>query len=64
MLTRSLVTSVLPRSERRSRLMPSGWRQLAGRLSTVRSRSLRIQNRADAVRARCEQRHAYGRRDA
>ena len=64
MLTRSLVTSVLPRP--RSRSLPGlpAWRVLARSLGAARGRSLRIQDRAETVRARCESRHVYGRRDA
>ncbi len=64
MLTRSLVTSVLPRGERRTRRTLSGLRRIAGRLRTLRGNSLRIQDRADATRAHHELRHMHGRRDA
>ncbi len=64
MLTRSLITSALPKPRRRSLPGLLAWRLFAGRLSATRRRSLRIEARADAVRARCESRHVYGRRDA
>ncbi len=64
MLTRPLLTSVLPKP--RYRLPPGlpAWRLFARRLNSHRGRSLRIQGRAEAVRTRCESRHVYGRRDA
>jgi hypothetical protein len=64
MLTRSLVTSVLPKPKHGSLPGLPAWRLFTRRLSSGRGRSLRIQNRAEAVRARCESRHLYGRRDA
>jgi hypothetical protein len=64
MLTRSLETSAHPTGRRRSRLAPLGWRLLARRLTVARSRSLQVQDRVDAARARHLHRHVYGRRDA
>lgn len=64
MFTRSLVTSAHPASTRRSRLAPPGWRLLTRRLTVARGRSLQVQDRVDATRARHLHRHVYGRRDA
>lgn len=61
MLTRTLAASVLPRNGRLRAALPS-WRQLALRLAHARRRSLLMQDRAEAVRARCTERHLDGRR--
>ncbi len=59
MLTRTLAASVLPRGGRLRAALPS-WRLLALRLTEAWQRSLMIQERAEAARARCTDR--YGRR--
>ena len=59
MLTRTLAASVLPRGGRLRAALPS-WRLLALRLTEAWQRSLMIQERAQAARARCTDR--YGRR--
>jgi hypothetical protein len=59
MLTRTLVASVLPRSGRLRAAMPS-WRLLVLRLTEAWQRSLMMQERAEAARARNTDR--YGRR--
>ncbi len=64
MLTRSLLTSTLPRHRRRSLLRAPSLRLLAQRLMVSRSRSLQVQDRVNAARVRCVERHLYGRRDA
>jgi hypothetical protein len=64
MLTRSLLTSALPRQRRRS-LSPSlNLRVLIGRLRSSHTRSLQMQDRVEATRIRHLERHRYGRRDA
>ena len=62
MLTRSLLTSVIPgeRRRRRLRLFP-GLRALMQRMAGADRRSLEIKARADATRQRCLERHQYGR---
>jgi hypothetical protein len=62
MLTRSLVTGAAGR--RRPQLAPPGWRLLTRRLTVARHRSLQVQDRVEATRARHLHRHVYGRRDA
>jgi hypothetical protein len=64
MLTRSLMTSVLPTERRRLRLWSPAVRVMIRRLWVVRRRSLLVQDRVDAARARCVERHMHGRRDA
>ncbi|HEX3803491.1 MAG TPA: hypothetical protein VHV75_11690 [Solirubrobacteraceae bacterium] len=64
MLTRSLLTSALPTARRRSLLTALNLRLLVRRLRASRTRSLQVQDRVDATRARCVNRHLYGRRDA
>ena len=59
MLTRTLAASILPRSGRLRAAMPS-WRLLALRLTEAWQRSLMVQERAEAARARNTDR--YGRR--
>lgn len=59
MLTRTLAASVLPRSGRLRAAMPS-WRLLALRLTESWQRSLMMQERVEAARARNTDR--YGRR--
>jgi len=61
MLTRTLAASVLPRRGRMRAALPS-WRMLAMRLSDARQRSLLMQERADAARARSTARYGNGRR--
>jgi hypothetical protein len=63
MLTRSLLTSVIPgerRRRRRPRLL-TGLRVLMQRMAGADRRSLEIKARADANRERCLERHNYGR---
>lgn len=64
MLTRTLVASTLPR---RGRLRPArpvrpSLRTLLERVAVARQRSLLVQERVDAVRARSTERHNPGRR--
>ncbi len=61
MLTRTLAASVLPREGRLRAVLPV-WRLLAVRLIEAWQRSLLIQERADAARARATERHRDGRR--
>jgi hypothetical protein len=62
MLTRSLVTSVLPGERRRlrARLIP-GLRAFAQRIAGTDRRSLEIRHRVEESRGRCLERHVYGR---
>ena len=61
MLTRTLAASVLPSAGRLRAAMPI-WRLLALRLIEAWQRSLLVQERADAARARHTERHRDGRR--
>ena len=62
MLTRSLLTSVLPRERRRWRpRLFNGLRRLMTRMAGADRHSLEIKNRAEATRTRCLERHYYGR---
>ncbi len=61
MLNRTLAASVLPRSGWRRAVIPN-LRSVRLRLSDHRQRSLRVQDRVDRVRARCNERYGYGRR--
>ena len=61
MLTRTLTASVLPRNGRLRAALPN-LRAVRLQLDRSRRRSLRMQERADGVRARCTERHGYGRR--
>ncbi len=61
MLTRTQVASVLPRSGRLRAALPS-WRLLALRLTEAWLRSLMMQERADAARARSTERYGNGQR--
>jgi hypothetical protein len=61
MLTRTQVASVLPRGGRMRAALPS-WRVLALRLTEAWQRSLMMQERADAARARSTERYGNGHR--
>jgi hypothetical protein len=61
MLTRTLAASVLPRTGRLRAAIPSR-RMLALRLTQARRRSLLIQERTEAARARSTDRYLKGRR--
>jgi hypothetical protein len=62
MLTRSLLTSVIPRERRRWRARPlAGLRGLMTRMAGADRHSLEIKARAEATRTRCLERHCYGR---
>jgi len=61
MLTRTLAASVLPRGGRLRAAVPS-WRLLALRLTEAWQRSLMVQERAEAARARSTERYGSGRR--
>jgi hypothetical protein len=60
MLNRTMTASVLPRSGRWRAAVPS-LRQVRLRLTASRERSLVMQERVDRARARCNERHGYGR---
>jgi hypothetical protein len=61
MLTRSLLTSVLPTERRRWRpRLLVGLRTLGRRLAEADRRARGMQARADTARARCMERHYYG----
>jgi hypothetical protein len=64
MLTRSLLTSALPKTRRRTPRRVPSLRPVVQRLGISRIRSLIVQDRVDAHRTRCAERHLYGRRDA
>lgn len=61
MLSRTLTASVLPRAGRLRAALPT-WRSLLLRAADARQRSLLMQERAAAARARCTDRHGHGRR--
>jgi hypothetical protein len=61
MLTRTLAATVWPGGGRLRAALPS-WRALTLRLARTRQRSLLMQDRADAARARCTDRYLNGRR--
>ena len=60
MLNRTLAASAPPRGERLRAAVPS-LRQVRQQLTTIRQRSLQIQERVDRARSRCNERHGYGR---
>jgi hypothetical protein len=61
MWNRTLAASVLPRGGRWRVVLPSlGGLRLS--LAERRRRSLLVQERVDRARARCNERHGYGRR--
>ena len=61
MLNRTLAGSVLPRGRRLRAALPS-WRMLALRMTESWQRSLMMQERANAARARSTERYGNGRR--